>query len=569
MKNRMEIVMGNRGLLSLILTPLSEPQDRYSASLVCRAWNDAIEWAVHKLSVRSTALLPSLLPRFKHVNHLQLDQCCDQLQDSDLQVISESLKSLLILSLGSPEQPQVCISDQGLVGFVKNYTMLQEITLSSIPNLADSGMETIARICKRLRSIHLQDCRNLSDVALNSLRNCKNIQELSLTGFFGFSASGLSKIGKNCPKLLKFSLDFGDYVPGTHSIDITSALRSLATHCLHLQILSLKFLKGNLRELSGLSTLIALSIHTYGDQQACPDYSLATIVAANTNLKEFVYFNWSSPLNDAALLMIIQNCRKLEKLCLVAKLLTESSLLHITDCNALTSLALDGFHSDGKCLALLNFSGMELKEFSLRSASLVTDAELETLLLSNSKLERINLNGCLVQTSKGFSAIGLCSNLQILDLSFTAVDDLSLATIASGAKMIRHLSLVWCTNISNLKILTNFRALEYLDVTNCNFVTDEGLGFLATSCSKLFHLTLVSTRITDDGLANLACCSMLRSLEIYYCAGIQGPGLGIIALSCKWIRSMVISNRFEGTAIVDELRKQCCVVRLLDDDEPI
>jgi hypothetical protein len=154
-----------------------------------------------------------------------------------------------------------------------------------------------------------------------------------------------------------------------------------------------------------------------------------------------------------------------------------------------------------------------------------------------------------------------------LDLSFTAIDDLSLVTIASGAKMLRHLSLVWCTNISNLKILSNFRALEYLDVTSCNFVTDEGLGFLATSCSKLSHLTLVSTRITDDGLSNLASCSMLRSLEIYHCRGVQGPGLVIIALSCKRIRYMVISHRFEGTTILEQLRKQCCLVRLEDDDD--
>jgi len=69
--------------------------------------------------------------------------------------------------------------------------------------------------------------------------------------------------------------------------------------------------------------------------------------------------------HDATVLMIIQNFRKLHKLCLVAKLPTEVALRHIMDCRALTSLALDGFHSDAKGLALLNFSGMEL-EFSLR-----------------------------------------------------------------------------------------------------------------------------------------------------------------------------------------------------------
>ena len=148
------------------------------------------------------------------------------------------------------------------------------------------------------------------------------------------------------------------------------------------------------------------------------------------------------------------------------------------ECKALTSIALDGFYSDRKCLAALNFSGMQLKEFSLRSAPWVTDVELEGPMNSNNHPERINLNGCSIPNSKGFSAIGLCTNLQILDLSFTAVDDLSLVTIASSAKVLRHLSLVWCRNISNLRILSDFKALEYLDVTNCNFVTDEGLYFV-------------------------------------------------------------------------------------------
>ena len=98
---------------------------------------------------------------------------------------------------------------------------------------------------------------------------------------------------------------------------------------------------------------------------------------------------------------------------------------------------------------------------------------------------------------------------------------------------------------------------------------DEGLGFLATSCSKLSHLTLVSTRMTDDGLSNLASCSMLRSLEIYHCTGVQGPGLAIIAFSCKKIRYMVISHRFEGMPVLEQLKKHCCLVRLEDDDDPI
>jgi len=549
----MEIAMRDGGLLSLILTRLSERQDLLSASMACKKWNDVLTWAAHKLTIRSPTLLPYFLSRFKHLKHLNLAQCFDQLQDSDLEMPSECLKNLVILSLGNPEQPQECISNLGFVGFVQNCNLLEQVALSSIPNLLDYGIEAMAGVCKGLMSLSIENCRNLSDGALEALKYCKNIQELTLKGIFRFTPSGLSKIGESCPRLLKLSLELDS------SIDITSALKSLATHCLHLKELSLKFRRGDLRELSGLSNLIALRIET---GQCDHQYSVASIVAANRNLKEFVYYNCLSPLNDAALTVIIQNCRNLEKLCLSASTLTESALLCIMECKALKSLALDDFSSEGQGLPAIGLCGIRLKEFSLASAKKVRDVELEILMYSNKQLERIHLKYCSGPSSKGFSTISLCSNLQFLDLSFTDVDDLSLVAIANGAKMLRHLSLVKCTAVSSMKILSNFGALEYLNVDQCHFVTDEGLGFLAASCSKLSYLNLASTRITDVGLLHLASCTMLRTLEIPYCRGVQGPGLVTIALSCKWIQYLVISYYFKGTTVLEELRKRCCRVQL-------
>jgi hypothetical protein len=231
----MEIATSDRGLLSQILTRLSGPQDLLSASMVCTTWNDVLTQAAQKLTVRSRAFLPSLLPRFKHVKHLNLSQCIDQLQDEDLQMASESLNSLVILSLGNPDQPQECISNLGFVGFVNNCTMLENVALTCIPNLQDSGIEALTRVCKGLSAINLVNCRNLSDDTLESLKNCDNIIELGLKGRFGFTPSGLIKIGENCPTLLKFSLELEP------SVDITLALQSLATHCRNLQELSLQF----------------------------------------------------------------------------------------------------------------------------------------------------------------------------------------------------------------------------------------------------------------------------------------------------------------------------------------
>ena len=111
--------------------------------------------------------------------------------------------------------------------------------------------------------------------------------------------------------------------------------------------------------------------------------------------------------------------------------------------------------------------------------------------------------------------------------------------IADGAKMLRHLSLVKCTAVSSVTILSNFRALEYLNFDQCHFVTNEGLGSLAVSCTKLSHLNLALARITDDGLLHLVSCTILRTLEIPYCRGVQGPDLVTIALSCNWIQYLV------------------------------
>ncbi|GLJ11873.1 hypothetical protein SUGI_0179010 [Cryptomeria japonica] len=554
----MDMATRDGGLVSRIVTRLHDTHDLLSASMVCKAWNDEVTWNALYLTVRSRTLLPSLILRFKNITKSNLTQCCDQLEDTDLQMISASFKTLITLQLGNREQPQERISNIGFIEFVRSCTMLEHVVLSSLPNLLDSGIAELARVCKRLRTLNLENCKNLSGNALASLSDCKSLRELSLKGSLGFTPSCLSETGQNCPMLVKICLEI-DFM------DISLGLKSLALHCIHLQELSLKFSLGDLGELSQFSTLISLHIDT--DQPMFFDALIANVAASNRGLKEFVYNNWHCPLSYAATTGLVQNCKSLEKLCLVASRLTESALLCIMQCRALKCLALQCFGSEGQGLAAIGLCGMQLKEFSLRFGRGIRDVELETLMMhSNQELEQIDLYHCLGPSSRGFSTIGLCPNLQSLDLSWTNVDDLSLATIANGAKMLRHLSLVNCEVVSDMKVLSNFRALEHLNVDQCPFVTDEGLDFLAARCSKLAYLSLASTMITDTGLSYLTSCSSLRSLRIPYCRHVQGPGLVILASKCNWIQNLVISNRFRNASVLEDLRKHCCMVHFEVDD---
>lgn len=233
----MEIATTDRGLLSHILMRLSGPQDMFSASMVCTAWYDVLASAAQTLTISSRVRvrLPSLLSRFNHVKRLDLSRCNDQLQDEDLRMASEALKNLVFLSLGNLDQPQECISNLGFVGFVNNCTKLEHVALISISNLQDSGIEAMTRVCSRLNTVNLVNCRSLSDDALKSLKNCENIQELGLKGQFRFTPPGLVKIGESCPTLLRLSLELEP------TVDITQALQSLAIYCRNLQELSLKF----------------------------------------------------------------------------------------------------------------------------------------------------------------------------------------------------------------------------------------------------------------------------------------------------------------------------------------
>ena len=64
-------------------------------------------------------------------------------------------ENIVTLSLGNPDQPHELITNLGFEGFVNNYTMLENVSLTSIPNLKDLGIEAFTRVCKRLSMINL------------------------------------------------------------------------------------------------------------------------------------------------------------------------------------------------------------------------------------------------------------------------------------------------------------------------------------------------------------------------------------------------------------------------------
>jgi hypothetical protein len=550
-------------LVSAIVSRLISVFDRHSASLVSKLWNDTVVSETHTVSVRSRSLLPLFFSRFSHAEILNFRPCFDQLRDEDLLTAASAFPLLHTLIVGRSTLPQEKLTDDGLSGFVKISSRLRQVTLCCVANLHDAGICAFTRHCRDLTTLSLSSCRNLTDHALDGLSNCESLKELKLKGDFLFTPSGLARVGENCRGLVTVGLEF-------ETLDISLPLRSLAVNCEKLETLTLKYRHGDLGELSRCCSLVRL--HVEADNTNNVDVSIINVALANRKLKEFSYVNLSVALGDSAAVAVMHNCPDLERFSLEASKLSESSVLCMNHCKSLNSITLNHFHSGGRSLSLMGQFGVPLKEingifgrgiwdFSFGQG--IWDVELEKFIRSNKQLVYINMQCILGPSPTAFSAIAVCSNLRHLDLSFTDVDNISLAAIANNTTALRHLSLVNCEVVSDMKVLSNFKGLEYLNLNQCRFVNDEGLDFLAVGFSKLTYLSLASTRITDIGLSYLARCSRLRTLKIPDCGGVQGSGLVTVAKCCSWLRYLVISHSFWNSEVLAELKKQYCMVRLV------
>lgn len=551
------LVIDDFNLMSRIVACLSTPQDRLSASLVCKLWNEATICTSWSLVIRSRTLLLRLLQRFSNIKELDLGHCCDEIQDSDLILAAPFFHRIEHWLLGHPDNPQNKVSDNAFYSVVSHCRALKRIELSTLSSISDKAVSHLAGNCPWIERIFLEDCVNLGDLALEHIAKCSNLQELTLKGKFAFTPQGLGVIGEHCLTLRCVGFEI-------HNLDVGFALKSIARGCPHIAECSLKVRSVDLLELAKCTTLTCLRVET--ELWNHLDEAVIAIAAANKILKEIIIVNQYEPLSDLAVVKIIQSCYVLEKLHIYANRLTGTALHCLMGCKSLKSLTLDHFRSDAQGLAEVGLCGLDLNCLSLKSGRGIRDVELQTLVQGSRRLQFLDLQCCHGLSPIGFSAICQCRNLQALNLSFTQVDNLSLMAIADGIKCLKQLSLVKCESISDIGIISQFAALESLNLDQCPFVSDEGIDCVALGCVQLAHLSLAFTQITDKGLYYLMQCSQLRSLRIPYCRNVEGPGLMALSKACAWFQFVVLSHRFRGTETLEELKKQFCMVRFEVDD---
>ncbi|XP_015175842.1 PREDICTED: F-box protein SKIP2-like isoform X2 [Polistes dominula] len=216
-------------------------------------------------------------------------------------------------------------------------------------------------------------------------------------------------------------------------------------------------------------------------------------------------------LSSSGLELLADNCTNIKKLSLAfypcsSSLIDKDLSLLFRMCKRLTSVSLREMRISGKCLGFL--SSDTLEELVLTACNNITPRHFINVLENQKNLKKLVINkstffiGVLLEAMAKY-----CTNLQQFEL--TNVD--------------------FCEfyyRDSNILHLTKFVNLETLILSTNNFVDNFLLIALASTCTKLTYLDIENcNKVTDTGLQAVATLPKLETLIINYLNEITAIGL--------------------------------------------
>ena len=116
----------------------------------------------------------------------------------------------------------------------------------------------------------------------------------------------------------------------------------------------------------------------------------------------------------------------------------------------------------------------------------------------------------------------MCGILEELRLSgMVSVDDNFLHEMCIKCGTIQRLSMQKCVFVSDAALcsMADYLWLEYLDITGCRRVTDDGLEVLTVSCNGIIRLFLTGVHKLSSRTVNSVArnCTVIQELELEKC----------------------------------------------------
>lgn len=179
-----------------------------------------------------------------------------------------------------------------------------------------------------------------------------------------------------------------------------------------------------------------------------------------------------------------------------------------------------------------------IKTLNLSNCWKITDLGFQTVSTTCSRMISLNVSYCSQMSSVTFSNHAM-RHLQYLDVTYCKqLGDEGLEHLFQRAGGIRELKLRRCTRVTDfgLFLVAKYcRLLHSLDLSDCEQVSDKCLKWIATACSNLVNLNLTFCRhITNGGLYDLSSGSQSFTwLDFSHCSQLTDQAIACFAESIK------------------------------------
>lgn len=294
------------------------------------------------------------------------------------------------------------------------------------------------------------------------------------------------------------------------------------------QVLSLK---KSLKDLvNGIPNLESLSL------SGCynlTDTSLEGVFVRDLPLLKELNLSLCKDVSDQSMQRISTSCKNLEVLDLAgcskitnASLMSISHLKHLRKLNLRSCRQISDRGIEHLCCLYCQQSEVAIEELCLQDCQKLTDESLKHISVGLRNLRKINLSFCISVTDTGMKSLARLPALNHLNVtSCDNVSDIGIGYLAESAHKLKELDVSFCANITDASlrhIATGIQSLNSLAMTTCT-ITDDGLIRISKTLTHLETLNISQcVAITDSGILSL-CENMtnLIFLDVYGCTKLS------------------------------------------------
>ncbi|GAU49165.1 hypothetical protein TSUD_407120 [Trifolium subterraneum] len=450
------------------------------------------------LCYQTVPFLPLLFGRFTNLNSLNLTSFYCNL-DGLLRQISCFPLKLTSLNLSNHNN----IPTDGMRAFSKKITTLTSLTCSNMKSINSTDIFLISDcfpllevldlsdphhceeykeveppllILSKLRKVNLSRHHYIDDKLIFHLfKNCKFLEKAIMLMCFGITFDGIGSALRERPTLKSLSFSNAYFATSITSYFISSLVSSKSLTCLDLTSsnISNELLYSIAREGLPLTRLCL---------QSCKGYSYDGLFCLLSKCRHIQHLDLGVTdfLNDQHVVELSLFLRELESINLsnCCKLTVSAFFAVVKNCPSLSDIKMEltsiGKKSPESSKSLIDFTARpQLKYLCLAHNQWLTDENIIMFASISPNLQLLNLSSCRGIEDGIAQVLRLCPNirhfnlsycsrvklqelnfevlkLEVLNLSYTNVDDQTLYVISKSFRGLLQLLLEYCTNVTKM-----------------------------------------------------------------------------------------------------------------------